>query len=293
MKKIALSIVCSILPILFFVSCTSKKDRLVADTLTINIEPATASLAAGGTLSLKAICRSAKSDNVDIAPVWSVENSLGSFSPSSGKSATFTAGNSSGSGKIYATYQGIRGEVGLTVTGTGGGGGIVTYSIYNDSFATDLDAPGTFKGGGDAITLVADTTESSEGAQSFKATFSITEGGWAGWYVSASTTKDMSAYSSGHLQFDIKTAYDIQIGIRSDNINSVANTAKRYISSYITPNGTMFQSVSVPISDFVSAQPGTDLSQMKDMFIASAIGDRIHAQTNKTFAIDNIRWTSN
>jgi hypothetical protein len=295
MKKMMLCV--SVLLLAALSACTSKNDRLSADTLTISIDPSTPqSVAVGGTLSLKAICKSAKTDNVDISPAWSAENSMGTFSPASGKSTTFTAVTAS-TGSIYATYSGVRGSVLVTVTsassGGGGGGSSVSYTIYDDSFASDLDAPGAFNGGSDSIVLSADTSAKSQGTQSFLSTFTVTSSGWAGWYVSASTTKGMSAYSSGHLQFDIRSAYDIQVGIRSNNINSGTNSAKKYISAYITPDGTQFKSVSIPIADLVNAQAGTDLSQMKDMFIATAVGTQTGAQTSKNFWIDNIRWTSN
>jgi len=303
MKKMMLCV--SVLFLAALSARTSKNDRLSADTLTISIDPSTSqSVAVGGTLSLKAICKSAKTDNVDISPAWSAENSMGTFSPASGKSTTFTAVTAS-TGSIYATYSGVRGSVLVTVTsassggggsgggGSGGGGSSVSYTIYDDSFASDLDAPGAFNGGSDSIVLSADTPAKSQGTQSFLSTFTVTSSGWAGWYVSASTTKGMSAYSSGHLQFDIRSAYDIQVGIRSNNINSGTNSAKKYISAYITPDGTQFKSVSIPIADLVNAQAGTDLSQMKDMFIATAVGTQTGAQTSKNFWIDNIRWTSN
>jgi hypothetical protein len=107
----------------------------------------------------------------------------------------------------------------------------------------------------------------------------------------AASVKDMSAYAGGHLRFDIKTDYDIQIGIRSDNVDADANDAKKYISNYITLDGTRFQPVAIPIAQLVAAQSGTDLAQMKDLFIAAAVGRQINAQYSKTFLIDNIRWT--
>jgi hypothetical protein len=278
--------------------CTSKKEQLTASTLTIAIEPASVStLSAGGQIQLTANCRSAKSDNVDIAPTWSVENNLGTFNPATGKITVFTAGSGNGAGNIYASYADVR-SAGLSIT-VGSGAPIETgsiFTIFNDNFSTELAAPGAFTddyGLGSTIALAANTSDRSEGTKSFSATYSISSVGWSGWYVAVagSAMKNMSAYTGGHLRFDIKSAYDIQIGIRSNNVDSGLNPAKKYLSDLsITPDGAHFQSVSIPISLLVGGNT-TDLTQMKDMFIAAAVGSQTGAQTNKTFLIDNIRWT--
>ncbi|MCB4792309.1 MAG: hypothetical protein LHV68_10560 [Elusimicrobia bacterium] len=272
-------------------ACEKKRDRLSDNTFSIAIDPATAvNIYSGNSVNLKAVCRSAQSNDVNGNPVWSVDKNLGTFTPSSGRSTVFKAGSSPGNGKIYASYSSVVANVALNVTASSGSTA-GSYIIYSDQFSTDLSAPGTFDDGVSLIILSV-TSLSSEGLQAFKAVFSVVAGGYTGWFVSENTSKDMSAYSSGYLRFDIMTDYDIEIGIRSNNTNSGTNSAKKFISSYATPNGSSFQPVAIPISDLKAAEPTLDLSQMKDMFIASALGSHIGAQTNRVFIIDHIRWTT-
>jgi hypothetical protein len=294
MKK---TIVLILSAIILLSACEKKKDRLTNNTFSISIDSPTAvAMYTGNTVTLKAICINSKLENIDVKPSWSVSNNLGTFNPATGKSTVFTAGANSGSGKIYATYDTVSANVGLNITAVpgSGGGGTITYIIYDDSFNSDLASPGAFSDTAVNPVLASDNINVSQGLSAFKAIFSIGSAGYQGWFVSETGTKNMSAYSGGHLKFDIMTAYDIQIGIRSSNVNSNTNSAKRYISSYITLGaGSSFQSVSIPISDFTTAEPSTNLIQMKDMFIATALGSQIGAQTNQKFIIDNIRWTTN
>jgi len=52
----------------FIVSCTQKKDRLVSNTLNIVITPQSVAVSTGTTQTLTAVCKSATSNNVDVAP---------------------------------------------------------------------------------------------------------------------------------------------------------------------------------------------------------------------------------
>jgi hypothetical protein len=116
MRKYLLLLLC--LSMAAVSACTSKKDRLTADTLVISIDPSSVSVSTGAAKNLTAICKSAKLNNVDITPAWTVDSGLGTFNPTSGKTTTFTAGTAVGTGKIYATYSGVIGSVNVTVTST-------------------------------------------------------------------------------------------------------------------------------------------------------------------------------
>ncbi len=285
--RVLVGIMLVLLPV---ISCTSRKDRLTSNTMNITIDPCAGQiLGTGTTLSLNAVCRSPSAAAVDIQPEWSVENDLGTFSNSSGRATVFTAGPATGSGNIYATYKGVIGQVNIIVKTANNDIGATT--VYSDTFATGLDQPGAFWEYGDSILLSTDNTASSEGIKSFKAIYTIDGAGWAGWYIASLSQKDMSGYASGYLKFDIKSAYDIQIGIRSSNVSSNVNNAKRYVSQYALLDGTSFVPVSIPIADLIAGQPSTDLTKIEDVFIATAMGSKIGAKTNKSFWIDNIRWT--
>jgi len=115
--------------LMLIVSCTQKKDRLVSDTLTIAITPQSVVVNTGASQTYTAVCRSETSNNVDISPQWTVDSPfLGTFSPKSGKTTTFTATNSAmslGKGKIYATYSNIRASANVTVSSGAASGTII------------------------------------------------------------------------------------------------------------------------------------------------------------------------
>lgn len=216
----------------------SKKERLNSNTLTITLEPTTPqTLAAGQNLSLKAICRSAKSDNVDISPTWSVENNIGTFNPTSGKETVFTAGSSAGTGNIFATFGDIR-SAGLSMTVSGGGSGTPSnyYGLYSETYvspsysavkfdiANPPDADGASLGQWGAATLSEGTgvNEKTEGTKGLKCDI-VADGGWWVQFGSDNTVgfgagdiktgKNMSYYSGGNLKFDVRTSQDINIKI--------------------------------------------------------------------------------
>lgn len=219
MKKITLILISCLIPLAVFMSCASKRDRLVVDTLVIAIDHSSAqTVAPGGTLALKVICKSAKSDNVDISPSWSVQNSLGSFNPSSGKSTTFTAGTSTGTGKIYATYGSVRGEVGIIVNssgGGGGGGGAGSLIFYDDSgIVNTFGIPDIFiwsAGGTTGITSSEPSDSNGAPGDTLKYQRFTSTNAWFGGGIVINkvgitpTAADLSAYSSGKsLKFYIK-----------------------------------------------------------------------------------------
>ncbi|MBN1823953.1 MAG: hypothetical protein JW803_06525 [Endomicrobiales bacterium] len=287
------------------IACTSKKDRLTSNTLTITVDPSTAqNVNAGETLSLSAICRSAKSDNVAINPVWSVVSDtadLGTFGSASGKTSVFTA-RTPGTGTIYASYGSVRGGVSVTVVSTttsnGGGSTSASFTIFDDAFGADLDiiSPpsdkvNVFVVAGCALTPGEDTSTYYQGTKSWKSQFTVTAAGWAGWYVGKNADYNMSSYSSGKIMFMYRSAYDLQIAIRSSNLNSDTHSAKIYLSEAgYTADGSTFKLASINISSFQLKEPSLDLTKMRDLFVVSAVGSKIGAQTNKEFWLDDIRW---
>jgi hypothetical protein len=97
--------------------CTSKKDRINENTITIAVDSSSSTVHTGSTLNFTAICKNSSSDNLDIAPTWSAENNLGTFSPTKGKTTTFTAGSTEGTGKIYASYYDVSGNKTIGIYG--------------------------------------------------------------------------------------------------------------------------------------------------------------------------------
>lgn len=303
-----------IIPVLFCLlvlsACdTTKRDRLSADTLRISTDPTTipVTMVFSSTMTLKAICSSPKSSDVDVSPTWSVENKLGVFTPAQGKSTVFTAGTTAGTGKIFATVGSVR-SAGLTLSVGASTSPVVPvstiYYIYSDQingFNTDLatvgpnfDVAQIFTGGSGIhlMGLQKDTINKSEGTQSLVSTYTVTAGDdYVGWFATFTTPKDMSVFSAGHLKVDVMSSVDLQVGIRSNNINANSNTAKVFLSAYGSVNGSGFTTISIPIAALVAAHPGTDLTQVKDAFIVAVIGSHVGVPKNdQSFWIDNVRW---
>ncbi|MGA2090846.1 MAG: hypothetical protein ABSH12_05220 [Endomicrobiales bacterium] len=319
MKKIIPLFCC----LLLLTACDlNKKSRLAADTLRISIDPPTigSAVVVNSTVTLRAVCTSGTSSDVNVSPTWSVENNLGVFTPAKGKNTVFKAGTA-GFGHIYATVDPVRSAgVALTVissvtvstgttpvvpsTGTTNSTAYYIYSYLVHGFNTDLsnygppayNVVGTNYGGTPVvgITVGLDTTQKINGTEPMISTYTVTFGDdYADWFVTFSTPKDMSAYSAGYLIFDVQSSVDLQVGILSSNINANTNNAKVYLSSYGTVTGTSFTTISIPIADLVALQPGTDLTQITNPFIVAVIASHVGVtgtpQSNQ-FWIDNIRW---
>ena len=84
----------------------------------ITISPSTASVTDGGTVTFSATGADAYGNAVTVDPSWSVAaSSLGTFSPTTGASTTFTASSSAtGTGTITATTGAVSGKASVTVT---------------------------------------------------------------------------------------------------------------------------------------------------------------------------------
>ncbi len=99
-----------------FSACT-KRDRLLDNTIVLQIEPAgDITLNTGDTKTLTAIIKNIKFEEVSHSVKWSVsDSSLGSFSSTTSKSTVFTA-ESAGTGTITLSCQGNSVTVNLTVS---------------------------------------------------------------------------------------------------------------------------------------------------------------------------------
>lgn len=274
-----------------FPGCAQKKNRLTANTLVITMDPSTdQTVASGGTLRLTAICKSAKSDSVDISPVWTIDSGLGSLANASGKANTFTAGTTAGTGGIYATYGDVTSSVTVTVSVSGGGGGgggggtpLTGYIIYADAGASaDIAAPGGFifqyfdggDGSPNAAPWLIDAAAGGAGCSvdptdCTKVTYTGTLGGeWGGFYFALNAAKDFTAYSS--LTFYVKGAVGgetYQISIKGGgNEHVVSNT------SYAATT-TSWQKITIPFTDFTHAAPVVNFASVQNCFIMSFVGN--------------------
>ena len=118
MKKILLLLLFMCLT--FCVGACTKRDKLIDNTMILQIEPAgDISLGVGDTYSLKAIVRNIKKEEIKESVKWSVSKNesgedLGSFSSKTSKETTFTA-ETSGEGKITLSCQGVSVSVNVKI----------------------------------------------------------------------------------------------------------------------------------------------------------------------------------
>ncbi|MBR3628616.1 MAG: hypothetical protein IKN42_07245 [Elusimicrobia bacterium] len=101
-----------------FVACT-KRDKLTDNTMVLQIEQVdsqSGEMSVGNTYKFKAIIRNIKMEEIDEPVNWSVDPSdLGSFNSASSKETEFTA-ETTGSGTIKLSCQGVTVSVDVTVS---------------------------------------------------------------------------------------------------------------------------------------------------------------------------------
>jgi len=261
--------------VILFISC-SKRSRLTNSTLILTISPSSATVLPGGTQTFTVSGRSAKTDNPDIDPEWSLSpTTLGKLSSSSGKTVTFTAGSSEGSGKIIAQEGDVRVEALITVTAGS------VWKIYNDEGAIATvwtwDSYGEWGVGSSSATFDGNFTGISgipEGAKCFK-TVSDNGNTYAGWGIfHDGGVVARTNYSNGHLVFWLNSDAEVKVEIEGPK-----GTKK---SRKISSTGGAWQQISIPMSDFA----GVDFSQIYGSFSITV------ESSNKTFYVDDVKWTT-
>lgn len=178
----------------------------------------------------------------------------------------------------------------------------------SDRLRPDVDSfIGTFKGAGaifNANDFIDDNTEVQEGGISKKSTMSVdgSKGQYAGWFVQwgnrespDSETRDMSTFEGGNLSFWVKSSINLEVGIRSGNVQPPGTETSKVIlsrNSYppFEPDNE-WHKISIPLSDFTGEAPKADLSQIKIFFVVSSnTPSGGTGGVPKTFWIDDVRW---
>lgn len=296
-KTLVFLLMLSLLPAL---AC-GKKNRASSDTLTISVDAATQSVAAGGTLPLRAICRSPKSNDVDVSPTWSVTDNLGTFNPAAGKATTFTAGSTVSTGTIYATYSGIQGALAIAVGGAApppppppDG----TVAFYSDA-GLHADAghePDIIAWAGPGGYTLEEISGGGAAPDPSKFERDTSDAPWFGWGITLDKndntyTKDMSAFSSGHIKFYIKTSRafvgteKVFINVQEANVGGAAGpkSPNLSLSAYFDSSNPAWQEVSIPLS----AITGVNLSRILNPILLGT-ADMVDPMT---IDVDYIRWT--
>ncbi len=288
--------------VLLTASC-SEKGKLLENTLELTIFPSSVSISTGGVVELTAKGTSAKSDNVEIDPVWSVANNLGTFSPERGTNVTFTAGATPGSGKIVATEDGVFKEIPLAITGSGGGtGGSSSVTFYDDSgLSSNFGIPDVFTWSASGLTAsqVNDGNGPSQDPANYQS-FSSDSSSWFGGGIVIDkvggnpSPVDLTSYSSGNsLKFYIKLSRAL---FGSEDIKIEVEDSSGKATIYLSPtsstygfdgNSTNWQEIVIPLADFTKVDlTGIDFTSVKLPFEITAE----HVSSSLTFYWDYVRW---
>jgi len=116
---------------------------------------------------------------------------------------------------------------------------------------------------------------------------------YVGWYISRPTGTDLS--DKTFFQFELKVDPDIpleniQLGIRSLNLNANKNRAKVYLSELgmrQLPRG--FVKIRVPVSLLLKKEPDLDLRRVNELFILAIVSPAVDI-VNKPIWIRSVRW---
>ena len=184
-KSIAvLAVLATVIPLFFLCSC-QKKARLAVSTVNIVIGPdagTTKVMDEKATQSFTAAVTNSKGA-LDLNPAWVVSSAadgtaLGTFSPATGKSVTFTAGINASTGTVFATADGIiSNSIKISVVPPGG----IPHPIYTDSWLS----VGLYQFQGDhngsSLTVADVTTSPHSGTSCYEVDYATaTEPGFAG-----------------------------------------------------------------------------------------------------------------
>ena len=98
----------------------------------------------------------------------------------------------------------------------------------------------------------------------------------------------MSVYTNGYLKLFTKTAIDLVIGIRSNNIAPGDESSKVWLSNYCDIDDK-WHDVSIPLVDFLSRDARLDLTRMKILFNV-AVADRHILVHGAAYSIKGVRY---
>ncbi|WP_179137372.1 hypothetical protein [Candidatus Entotheonella palauensis] len=167
---------------------------------------------------------------------------------------------------------------------------------------------GTFSGEGAVFNpedFVEDTEDVIEGLISLRSTLTVDadQRQFAGWFVSwgieeeagdNTVVRDMSTFQDGRLIFWVKSPINLEVGIRSGNIDAGRERSKILLSDVegFAPDNIWHQ-LCVPIPTLVALDSRTDLSRIKVFFvIASNTASGGTGGMPATFLVDDVRWES-
>ncbi len=301
MKKIFVILVLFfVFSLLVFLSC-SKRSRLTSSTLVLSILPTSVSLAPEATQTFTVSGKTAKTDNPDIDPEWSVTPStLGTLNKKTGKEVVFTAGSSAGTGKIIAQEGDVKAEASITVSASAGGGSSdVVLSFYNDSgLVNTFGTPDIFVWSEDSSLSISEERSDGDGAPGDVNKYQRIGDDNSSWFGAGIVINkvgevqnpvNLSSYasSSNSLRFYIRLSRGLtdseKIKVEIEHTSSTKETVYLDANYGFNKDNTSWQEITIPLTSF----SGVDYTQVLLPFEITAENITSHL----TFDWDNVRWT--
>jgi hypothetical protein len=227
----------------------------------------------------------AKDNIVDIWPNWELPAEIGSIDRTEGISTIFTASMTQCHGILEATAEGKTGQASLDISGVN----FKSSTIYSDDGLRGF--LGAFEGEDDTLEITEDEVISAEGTKSLRADFNVTSDGYGGWFLLAEEDdiSDLTRWGD-YLHFQVKTAYDLEISIRSENIEAEEGKAKIFLSDYGIPIDDTWQEVFIALPDFKQKEPNLDFSRIVIYFSVAIVGSKVGVNEIGSFWIDDVKW---
>jgi hypothetical protein len=302
-----------LIPLLLLLAACERRDRLSAPRTVLAVSPTTAAVKAGTAKAFTARVITPSGEALDVLPDWALSSTvLGTLSPATGLSSTFTAGQTLGAqGTLTVTYGGQTAQAQVTVVSETGNPSSI-YGFYSETATSAIkfdtanpsDPDGGFlgafqgqgSGGSGTISLQAATGagEFTEGSRALKASVTGTNSlSYGGYYMSfgypdaAGVSRDLSAFATGTVKFDLKApaGATLRMKLESTGASGACTTfcEEVNLASY-TSFDNNYRSVSIPVTTFTGG--GVDMSQFETLVItAVTIGN-----ASFSFYVDNLRF---
>lgn len=233
---------------------------------------------------------------VDISPSWDfVGPSLGTLNPTTGRTTVLTAGITPQTGTLRARMGSISGTAAVSIEN------VVftqTFNIYSDAgVGGDIGvSTGPAVVTNTQMQLTELTGTPPEGTKFMRANFTLQNSpagndAFAVWFVETPDfPRFMRDYENGFLRFHVKTDENLEISIRSANIDPNSNNAKINLLDLGVPLNNQWQQVIIPLALFKARDPRLDFNQISTFFVIGGVSDVVGQLVNENFDVDDVKW---
>ncbi len=238
---------------------------------------------------------------VDIFPTWSfASTSLGTFTQTSGPITFLRTVGSPATGIIRAQSGAVVGTLNGSVVNQAFPG---VWNIFTDAGAggelqvfTGLEGSET----GALVESIPDTGVAGDPAEYIQTTFALdnlnppANDSFAAWGI-VTGGLPLQHFNTGYLRFFVRSPRNLEIALRSTDIDPNFNKAKVTLSELgvpLTPiGGGAWQQVLLPLSLFSQRDSLLDLSEIVDLFVVGTNSGLVGEITDQ-FDIDRVEYLS-